>query len=121
MRRLAAPAALLLAVALGLTGCGGKGHSSSGPSPTKVIDVTISGSSTTPSGQTIDVAVGQRIELRVTADAPGEIHVHSSPVEQEFQYDKGSTTIEVTPIQAPGRIPVESHSLGKTLFILQAT
>ena len=39
--------------------------------------------SLTPNGTKIDVAVDQKIELGVTADAPGEIHVHSSP-EQEF-------------------------------------
>ena len=39
----------------------------------------------------------------MTADEPGEIHVHSSP-EQEFEYDKGSSTIQVKPIQAPGAI-----------------
>ena len=120
MHRLLTTAALLVLVALATAGCGAKGQSS-GPQATKVIDVTVSGSSTTPSGQTIDVAVGQPIELRVTADAPGEIHVHSSPDEQEFQYDKGSSTIEVEPIRAPGRVPVESHSLHRTLFILQAS
>jgi predicted small lipoprotein YifL len=119
MRRLVTTAALLLVVALAMAGCGSKG-SSTGAQATKVIDVTISGSTTTPSGQTIDVAVGQRIELRVTADAPGEIHVHSSPQEQEFQYDKGSSTIAIKPIPAPGRTTVESHTLDKVVFILQA-
>jgi predicted small lipoprotein YifL len=119
MARLLSTAVLLVLVALTTAGCGGDGPSS-GPQSTKVIDVTVSGRSTTPSGQTIDVGVGQRIELRVTADAPGEIHVHSSPAEQEFQYGKGTSTIEVEPIQAPGRVTVESHTLGKTLFILQA-
>jgi ABC-type glycerol-3-phosphate transport system substrate-binding protein len=119
MRRLVTTAALLLVAALALTACGSKTQSA-GPQATKVIDITINGSSTSPSGETIDVAVRQRIELRVTADAPGEIHVHSSPEEQEFEYDKGSSTLEVKPIQTPGRIPVESHTLNKTLFILQA-
>jgi hypothetical protein len=119
MRRLVTATALLLVAAMSLAGCGGN-STPSGPLPTKVIDITINGSSTTPSGQTIDVAVGQRIELRVSADAPGEIHVHSSPQEQEFQYGKGSSSLQVKPIQAPGRITVESHTLNKTLFILQA-
>jgi hypothetical protein len=120
MRRLVTTAALLLVVAMAMGGCGGGTSPSSGPLPTKVIDVTFTGTSTDPSGQVIDVAVGQRIELRVTADAPGEIHVHSSPEEQEFEYDKGSSTIEVEPIAAPGRVTVESHQLHKTLFTLQA-
>ncbi len=41
----------------------------------------------------------------MTADAPGEIHVHSSP-EQEFEYDKGSTTLDrSTPSRRPARSP----------------
>jgi hypothetical protein len=120
MRRLVSTAAVLLVVVLAMAGCGSKSETGSGPLPTKVIDVTFTGSTTDPSGQVIDVAVGQRIELRVSADAPGEIHVHSSPKEQEFEYDKGSSTIEVDPIPAPGRVTVESHTLDRTLFILQA-
>jgi hypothetical protein len=119
MRRLVTTAVLLLVIITSLGACGSKSQTA-GPLPTKVIDVTFTGSTTDPSGQTIDVALGQRIELRVTADAPGEIHVHSSPQEQEFEYDKGSSTIEVKPIRAPGRVVVESHTFGKTLFTLQA-
>ena len=121
MRRLvAALASALLAVAL-LAGCGSSSSDagSTGPEPTKVIDVTFNGDSVTPNGERIKVAVGQPIELDVTADAPGEIHVHSSP-EQEFEYDKGSSTITVKPITAPGRVDVESHTLEKILFTLQA-
>jgi hypothetical protein len=103
---------------LTLTACGGNSQPS-GPLPTKVIDVTVNGDSVTPNGARVPVAVGQRIELDVTADAPGEIHVHSSP-EQEFAYDKGSTTIEVKPIAAPGVVTVESHPLDKVILQLQA-
>jgi hypothetical protein len=120
MRRLvAATAAALLAAAL-LAGCGGSSSSATDASqlPTKRIDITFSGDSVTPNGQRYDVAVGQRIEFDVTADKPGEIHVHSSP-EQEFEYDTGSSTIAVKPIQAPGIITVESHTLGKVILQLQ--
>jgi hypothetical protein len=122
MRRLVAALASALLVAALLAGCGSStssGGPASGPEPTKVIDVTFSGDSVIPNGELIKVGVGQRIELDVTADAPGEIHVHSSP-EQEFEYDKGSSTIAVDPITAPGRVEVESHTLEKTLFTLQA-
>ena len=127
MRRLvAATASALLAAAL-LAGCGsssssdtGSGTGSGTGSQTKVIDVTFDGTDVTPNGSTIDVAVGQPIELDVTADAPGEIHVHSSPEEQEFEYQKGSSTLHLKPIGAPGLVTVESHTLEKTLFILKA-
>jgi hypothetical protein len=112
--------ALLLLTATTFTGCGSNSSSSSsGPLPTKVIDIRINDQTVTPNGDRIEVSVGQRIELDVTADAPGEIHVHSSP-EQEFEYDKGSSTIEVKPITAPGIIAVESHTLGKIILQLQA-
>jgi hypothetical protein len=120
MRRLvAAIASAPLAVTL-LAGCGGtSSDGSTSPEPTKVIDVTFNGDSVDPNGELIKVGVGQPIELDVTADKPGEIHVHSSP-EQEFEYDKGSSTIAVKPITTPGRVEVESHTLEKTLFTLQA-
>jgi hypothetical protein len=106
------------ALLLTLAACGGNSKPA-GPLPTKVIDVTVRGDSVTPNGDRVPVAVGQRIELDVTADAPGEIHVHSSP-EQEFEYDKGSTTIEVKAIAAPGIVTVESHTLDKVILQLQA-
>lgn len=119
MRRLAATAALASTVLL-LGACGGSHHPAGAGLPVKHIAITFAGSDVTPDGTDVDVAVGQRIELDVTADAPGEIHVHSSPDEQEFEYPKGSHTFQVAPIQAPGRVVVESHTLDKTLVILVA-
>jgi hypothetical protein len=123
MARLVTAVAVVLFTALTLTSCGSSGSSSSGGAgslPTKVIDITLNGNDVTPNGDTIDVQVGQPIQLKVTADKPGEIHVHSSPKEQEFEYHAGSQTFTLTPIPAPGRTTVESHTLDKTLFILQA-
>jgi hypothetical protein len=123
MRRLLAALAALLLCGLALTACGGDSSSSStssgGAQETKTIAITIKGDTVDPSGEEFDVAVGQPVEFDVTADKPGEIHVHSSP-EQEFEYDKGSSTIAVKPITTPGRVEVESHTLEKTLFTLQA-
>lgn len=121
MRRLVAAVAVALATAVTLTACGSD-DSSSGTGadlPVKKIAITIQGEDTTPNGSDIDVEVGQPIELVVSADQPGEIHVHSTP-EQEFEYDAGDSTLEMKPIEAPGRVTVESHTLDKTLFILIA-
>ncbi len=124
MRRSVAAVAVLLMAALGLTACGSSGSSSAKDGsdlPTKVIDITFTGSDVTPNGTDIDVQVGQPIELKVTADKPGEIHVHSSPEEQEFEYQAGAGQVfKVKPVPAPGRVTVESHTLEKTLFILVA-
>jgi hypothetical protein len=122
MRRLVAAVAVALIGSLGLTACGGDTSSSNqdaAEQPVKKIAITFQGNDVTPRGTDIDVEVGQPVELDVTADKPGEIHVHSSP-EQEFEYDAGSSTIDVKPIEAPGRVTVESHTLEKTLFILVA-
>ena len=119
--RLFTGVAVVLLSPLALTACGGGDPQGTDPSklPTKVIDVTINGSDTDPNGEHLDVSVGQRIELDVTADQPGEIHVHSNP-EQEFEYEAGSNTLELKPIQAPGQVDVESHTLDKLLFTLVA-
>jgi hypothetical protein len=114
--------AIVLVSALTLTACGSSGDSSKIASklPPKVIQITFNGDTVDPNGTDIAVRVGQPLEFDVTADKPGEIHVHSSPEEQEFEYGKGSTRLSVKAIQAPGRITVESHTLNKTLFILVA-
>jgi hypothetical protein len=121
MRRLGLLVTAVVLSALALTACGaGSSSGATGTTdlPTKRIAITFHGDSVTPNGQRYDVGVGQRIEFDVTADKPGEIHVHSSP-EQEFEYDKGSSTIAVTPIRAPGVITVESHTLDKVILQLQ--
>ncbi|HET8663768.1 MAG TPA: hypothetical protein VFM08_05575 [Nocardioides sp.] len=121
MRRLVAAVAVALVSALTLTACGSDDSSSGDGAglPVKKIAITFQGEDTTPNGSDIDVKVGQPIELDVTADQPGEIHVHSTP-EQEFEYDAGDTTLQMKPIEAPGRVTVESHTFDKTLFILVA-
>ena len=130
MRRLFAALAALVLCGLALTACGDSPSSStSSTSPTsptssgsaqetKKIAITITGDTVDPSGQEFDVAVGQPVEFDVTADKPGEIHVHSSP-EQEFEYEAGSSTITLKPIQAPGVVTVESHTLEKTILKLK--
>ena len=113
--------ALVLAALLALTvsGCGGDSSPSAGSSTRpKVIDVTFSGDSVSPSGERVQVSVDQPVELKVTADAPGEIHVHSSP-EQELSYDKGTSTVDLKPIDKPGIVEVESHTLDKTIVQLE--
>jgi len=122
MRRpLVVIAALLLA--LTAAGCGSSGSSATGGVPgssmkAKVVRVTFSGDSVTPNGERVDVSAGQPVELEVTADAPGEIHVHSSP-EQELAYATGTSTIHLDPIEQPGIVEVESHSLEKTIVQLE--
>jgi len=118
LRALAATTVLVVSL-LGLSACGGDDET---PAPTTpvTIEVTIEGDSVTPNGDRVDVAVGQSVVLEVTADAPGEIHVHSEP-EQELEYDAGTTTLTLEPIDKPGVVDVESHDLEKTIVQLEVS
>jgi plastocyanin len=121
MRRAIAALALVVCT-VGLAGCGDddKPEDSGGGSdlPTKTIDVTISGDDVTPNGDRVDVQVGQKIQFKVTADADGEIHVHSQP-EHELEYTAGTSTTPTFTVDQPGIVEVESHALEKTIVQLE--
>ena len=106
-------AGVLTAASL-LAGCSGSGS----PGTTTTVDVTVKGTDVTPNGDKVEVPVGKQLTLHVTADKPGEIHVHSSP-EQEFTYGTGTTDLHLT-LDKPGVVEVESHTLDKTIVQLQA-
>jgi hypothetical protein len=115
MRRALTILALCGTLALA-SGCGDEQPTST--DRTETIRVTFDGDSVTPNGDRVEVSVGQPVTLVVKADRPGEIHVHSSP-EQELEYDEGTTTLKLDPIDKPGVIEVESHSLEKTIVQLE--
>lgn len=113
----------LLAAALGmaglLTGCAGNSQPSADGSATPVVvHVTISGGQVSPNGDRVDIPRGSQVELDIHADADGEIHVHSTPV-QQIPYHAGTTQASLGTFTAPGDIVVESHSLGKTIVTLR--
>ena len=118
MRRVLASTAVLLSALSLATACGSDDETPSGTSDPKVIEVTFDGDSVSPNGDRVEVERGQVVELEVTADAPGEIHVHSSP-EQELEYDKGSSTVKLAAIDKPGIVEVESHTLDMTIVQLE--
>jgi len=105
-------------IAVLLAGCGQEDSATGSNDEPLTISVTISGDQITPNGDRVDVAVGQPIVLDVTADAPGEIHVHSDP-EQELEYSAGHSTVEIDPIDKPGVVDVESHALEVTIVQLE--
>jgi hypothetical protein len=106
---------LALVLSLGLTACGGSDdadppagtQSSSNEGDSVAVTVTREGDSFTPNGERVELAVGQTLVLTVTADEPGEMHVHSTP-EQEIAYEAGTSEHEIT-IDRPGVVEVESH------------
>jgi hypothetical protein len=129
MRRTLANLAVILCALTLTTACGGDegngGDAGSAPSSSttqggepKVIPVTIEGDDVTPNGERIEIDAGQDVELDVTADAPGEIHVHSTP-EQELEYEKGESTLTITGLEQPGTVDVEVHELEKVIVQLE--
>lgn len=120
MRRTLAAVAAVLATLTLATACGDEEKPDSGSTDPQVIEVTFSGDSVTPNGERVKVATGQDIELKVTADSPGEIHVHSSP-EQELEYSSGTSTVTIKGIDQPGTVDVESHALDKVIVQLQVS
>ena len=89
------------------------GSSTSGKPTGVVVDITFDGDTVTPNGERIDAEVGKPVTLKIDADAPGELHVHSTP-EQEIAYDAGTSTHEVT-FDQPGIVDIESHHLEKVV------
>jgi ABC-type glycerol-3-phosphate transport system substrate-binding protein len=117
--RRALAALALVAGTAGLAACGGDDSSGNTKDlPTKTIKVTISGDSVTPNGDRVEVKVNQPIVLVVTADAEGEIHVHSDP-EHELAYGAGTNSLPPFTIDKPGIVTVESHALEKTIVQLE--
>jgi len=120
MRRSLRASAALIAVVpvLALAACGDEQQPEDGPEQKPLtIDITFENGTVEPSGERVEVAVGQPIELVVEADSPGEIHVHSEP-EQEFEYAEGTTTLPLT-IDKPGVVDVESHDLEQVIVQLE--
>ena len=104
----------LLTFATGLRSCGGDTKADcSGPVN---IDITFKDGKVSPVGKKVDACVGEDVNLKITADVAGEIHVHSDP-EQELSYAAGTETLSVR-IDRPGLVAVESHDLDQVIVQL---
>lgn len=82
-----------------------------------VVEVTFEDGEVDPNGERVEVDAGRPIDLVVTADEPGEIHIHSDP-EQALEYDAGTETFEIQ-IDRPGVVEVESHNLDEIIVQLE--
>ena len=124
MRRTTALVSALLLTLLSLTACsndsGSTGSTGSTGSGGKVtIDITVKNGKVTPHGDRVKAKVRQPVTLNIDADTSGEIHVHSSP-EQEIEFDKGTSTKELT-IDQPGIVDVEDHALEQVIVQLEVS
>ena len=118
MRRTTALVSALLLTLLSLTACSND-SGSTGSGGTVTIDITVKNGKVTPHGDRVKAKVGQPVTLNIDADTSGEIHVHSSP-EQEIEFDKGTSTKELT-IDQPGIVDVEDHALEEVIVQLEVS
>jgi hypothetical protein len=81
------------------------------------IEITFEGDTVDPNGERVAVPMGEEVDLVITADRPGELHVHSTP-EQELAYKAGTSTVPLV-IDQPGIVEVESHDLGLVIVQLE--
>ena len=128
-------AALAAGLALAVAGCGGdskdakddEGHDVSAtpvaqvtaapPAGAKVIGITITGDSVSPSGDRISVKRNQPVVLEIDAESEGELHVHSTP-EQHVEFPAGKSQVQLT-MDKPGVVDVEDHDLDKLIVQLE--
>jgi hypothetical protein len=83
------------------------------------IRITIQGGTVKPNGSRVKVMRGEPVTLRIDADTPGELHVHSTP-EQEIEFDEGQSTKELR-IEQPGIVDVEDHELEQVIVQLEVS
>jgi hypothetical protein len=82
-----------------------------------VVEITVENGTVEPSGERVDADAGQPIDLVVTADEPGTLHIHSEP-EQELPYKAGTETFKIQ-VDRPGVVEVESHDLDQVIVQLE--
>lgn len=68
-------------------------------------------------GKTVEVGAGDPVELEVTADQAGEIHIHANP-ETTLEFSEGTESFTLQ-IDQPGRVEVETHDPDLLLFQLE--
>ena len=131
-------AALTVATALLLAGCGdstdsgatsssspaagGSASSTSipqlsdqqAPPEQLVVDVTIKGGKVTPTNEQLQAKVGDPIVLRVDSDAADQLHVHSNPEHTFTVEPKPGQSFQFT-VTVPGKVDVELHELNRTI------
>lgn len=84
------------------------------------INVTITKGKTIPSGEKINVRVGQKVILNVISDTDDEVHAHIGGDGYELPVKAGMPAKGEFTLESPGSFEVESHHLEKIIVILNA-
>lgn len=104
-----------------LAACGGgspENSASNSAAPGLTIDVTIANGEITPTNATLQAKVKQPITLRITSDAPDELHVHSVP-DHKFQVAAAPNQTFQFTVDVPGNVDLESHHPKRTIATIQ--
>jgi hypothetical protein len=72
-----------------------------------VIAISFKDGEVTPAGDRVEAKAGEPIIFEIDADAPGELHVHSTP-DHEIEFEAGTSSQEIV-IDQPGIVEVELH------------
>lgn len=131
-------AAVLLVPALALTACAGSDETASGsstpapaasaaaptepepvvtPDDAQAVNLTYAGGEVTGDTGRVEVPVGMRVRLTVTADVPDQIHVHGFDLTQAVSPGQSSQLEFVA--DRPGVYEVELHDARRVLTRLQ--
>ena len=102
----------------GLVACAGSPKSTEPTGAGLVVDITIAKGQVTPSNATLQATVGKPITLRVTSDAPDELHVHSVP-DHKFRVAAAANQTFQFSVDVPGNVDVELHHLDRTIATIQ--
>ena len=84
------------------------------------INITITKGKTIPSGEKINVRVGQKVILNVISDTDDEVHAHIGGDGYELPVKAGTQAKGEFTLDSPGSFEVESHHLEKIIVILNA-
>lgn len=101
------------------TATAGAGESATPQAQGNAVEITVKGDQLTPNAGQVKVKVGDAVDLHITSDRAGELHLHTTPDQHiEFQAGETAATVKLT---RPGRIELEEHESGKLLvqFVVQ--
>lgn len=84
-----------------------------------LLDVVFRNAKPDKNAERVQVDAGEPVTLSITADEPGELHLHLEE-ELTISYPKGKSIHRFT-IERPGLVEVESHDLDLVVFQIVAS
>jgi hypothetical protein len=83
------------------------------------INISIQGDTVEPNGSRVKVKRGEPVTLRIDADSPGELHVHSTP--ERGAGVRGGRQHQEADHRPPGIVDVEDHELEQVIVQLEVS